>query len=1042
MLGDHGVIDGTHARGRGVRRRPRSVVPLLPLLSLLWPVAAPSLEGQSVPPHVGYRTFDTPHFTVVYAEGLREVALRSAAHAEEGHRILRETFLPAPRGRIELLVTDHADLANGFAMTSPRPRIVVWARPPMDAAALSHFDDWIGLVSMHELAHVFHLEHAGLPGRALRRVFGRPSRAWPFFPGHLLPTWAIEGSAVHFETVLTGGGRLHGTHHQSTVRAQALDGGVETLDQALGRSPAWPGAARPYVYGSLFFEWLERRYGPGAVGTFLREAGEQWIPYRLDPPARAATGRSLAELWEEWRTEVEADARERMARKVPDGAELLTRQARSALHPAPHPSGTGLAYLRADGRSDGRFVLLEPGGGERTLARWNDQSRAVWTPDGSLLATQPEFVDRWHLRQDVYRIDPGGAVRRLTRGLRVSHVDAHPVDGRIVGVQEVDGTTRLILLSPDGDVRDILREADLAVHWAFPRWSPDGEVVAAVRWRRGGWSSVVLIRPGEAASTERVLVEGRSLYAGPVWSPDGSWLLWASDRDGAFNIYAQRFEEGRPAGSVRQVTRSLSGAIHPAVDPEGRWIYHSRLGGAGWDLARVPFDPDAWFDPAEPDPRFHAPDPEDGRAAEGAGTTAAPRDPPPAPIVREDRPWRATRSLLPGHWLPIHEPPERTGDVEVLPRAFGIETSGHDLVGRHRWSFRSTLPLPGLDPRPEAEARWRWSGLGQPAVVLGASQRLFPMAPVPAPETPGDTLYPLARERSFGVDVELVRQRVRSVAVLSTGVREVRQHRTLREAGGETSERFRFSRPDRTLTELRGSLGVSTLRSYPFSVSPEEGATLTVQGRRRWERALPDSLAGVTGQDGSFDEAIVVGRAFRPVSFPGPVPRFARTALGVRGAVGIARGPGAGPGHFRIGGGGGGGDGLAGFTWGGPNPVFSVRGFPRGVALGDRAWAAGAELRVPLANLHRGRDSLPLHLDRLAAAVFVDAAGAGRPGSGGPEGAAAPGRTWERRGSTGVEVALTHSRLFGDLSRIRTGIAFPLTPVARPGVYVQAGWSF
>ena len=211
-------IDPSGARrwtGRGLQAGAVAVLRrgavLATILVLLLPGPA-SAQLQVARPDASYRTFDTDHFRVVYVEGLEEVARRAARHAEEAHRTLTESFFPPPDRRIEILVTDHNDVSNGFAMVAPSPRMILWVRPPMDGTALSHFDDWIRVVTVHELAHVFHLEHTGPLGRISRKVFGRAPRSWPFFTGFYLPRWAVEGVAVQIETAHTDGvsGLLHG----------------------------------------------------------------------------------------------------------------------------------------------------------------------------------------------------------------------------------------------------------------------------------------------------------------------------------------------------------------------------------------------------------------------------------------------------------------------------------------------------------------------------------------------------------------------------------------------------------------------------------------------------------------------------------------------------------------------------------------------------------------------------------------------------------------------------------------------------------------
>ena len=100
-------------------------------------------------------------------------------------------------------MTDHSDLSNGSAEIFPTNSIVVWAHLPVDGLALSDYDDWLEVVITHELAHIFHLDHAGWLGGAVRTVFRRVPWTWPAFPGYAGSFLAIEGVAVHRESLHT-----------------------------------------------------------------------------------------------------------------------------------------------------------------------------------------------------------------------------------------------------------------------------------------------------------------------------------------------------------------------------------------------------------------------------------------------------------------------------------------------------------------------------------------------------------------------------------------------------------------------------------------------------------------------------------------------------------------------------------------------------------------------------------------------------------------------------------------------------------------------
>jgi hypothetical protein len=989
--------------------------------------------AQAPPPQETYLTLHTPNFRVTFPQDLQEMAGRAAERAERAWDTLAGLgAFPPPAGPVELLLTDHVDLSNGLASVAPYSRIVIWLSPPLDGMALSHFDDWLELVITHELVHIFHLDWAGTPGRIGRAVFGRAPRRWPFFMGNMLPTLAVEGFATHQESELTEGGRLHGTFQESSVRAHALDRGVESVGQGLGMSPIWPGGNRPYVYGSLFFHFLAEEFGGEAVADFLKASAGQWIPYRLDAAARRAFGESFSDLWERWRAE-EAGNAERMAREpgLPGTAgapEFLTRGARTAHHATPHPSGDGrLVYARADARSDVRLVLMEADGTERTLTRWNAVARPSWTPEGDLLVSQLEFVDAYRLQNDLYRVGLDGRVTRLTRGLRVPFADSRPGDGRVVAVVEDAGTNRLVLLDPNGDFLQTLREAEAGVLWSQPRWSPDGERIAVARWRAGGWSGI-LVLDGDGRALAH-LGEDRSLHTGPNWSPDGRFVLWSTDRSGILNIHARELldpdGESEPEpfrlGALRQVTDLVSAGTFPGVSPDGQWVYLSVLTGDGWDLARVPFRPDVWREAGEPADRFR-----EGGETMGLGHEAR--------VEGRVTPYSARHTLRPRYWLPRHESPRRAAGVEVLPRAFGFETSATDLIGRHSFVLHATAPVPEPGRRFEAAGRYVWAGLGNPVLFLEGMQLWRDPIGFTArvePEAPLDTLFYTERERAVGAGVEFRHQRMRRAARLTLGGRLVSRDRSLLELDLSESERYRLARSSGELLEGRATLAVSTARSFPFSVSTQEGVSALVSIRERWELALPDSLRAVSGADGALRDVVGVVNTFKGI----PGPGFADHVLALRVAGGASWGPGAGPGHFGIGGGGGAGSGPLGFTYDASRGTFPVRGFPVGTVRGDAAWGSTVEWRFPLAIIHRGFGAWPLHLDRMAGALFWEGAGARSTDGSGVV-------SWFVRSSAGAEVTLSRSFLFESPVVLRGGVAVPVQGAGDPSVYLGLGWSF
>ena len=98
---------------------------------------------------------------MTFGEGLEALARQTASRAEWAHEQLREGLTDPPGGKIEILLTDAVDMANGAASPFPHNRIILYAPPPTDVAQLAFTADWLELLVLHELVHIFHLDDAG-----------------------------------------------------------------------------------------------------------------------------------------------------------------------------------------------------------------------------------------------------------------------------------------------------------------------------------------------------------------------------------------------------------------------------------------------------------------------------------------------------------------------------------------------------------------------------------------------------------------------------------------------------------------------------------------------------------------------------------------------------------------------------------------------------------------------------------------------------------------------------------------------------------------
>lgn len=969
---------------------------------------------------------------------LEGIARHAAEVAERVHAVLREELAPAPPGRIDLVVTDHLDITNGYATPFPSNRVVIFARPPLDMPSLAYARDWVELVVAHELVHIFHLDVTGSVGGALRRVFGRVPLFWPLFPVIGTPAWNLEGLATHYESRLTGAGRVHGTFHEMVVRTAALEDRIPDLDRVTTPSPVWPGGQASYIYGASFMRWLADTYGYAVHSRLVdATAGAELPPFLFfGRIAKEVTGRDFEALYDQWRDQAGRDAlaaREAVSslgltesESVPGTPGRPDLRGPFAVWPRVSPEGARLAFSADDFRSAPATRVLDLVTGElRTVARRNQASMilgpASWLPDGSgVITAQLEFSGPYRLHSDLWRVGMDGVESRLTDGARLERPDVARDGRRVVAVQNRHGAMPLVLHDLVTRRLETLAPAAAGEGFTTPRWSPDGRTVAAARFA-GGRTDVVLV---DVASGSIVpLTDDDALDLAPAWTPDGRRVLFWSDRSGIPNLYAidlgadsQQFPraEARP---VLQVTNVLGGAFDPDISPDGRWIYFSAYHSDGWRIERVPLRPESWR-PAAASILAHGEGllqpPAGGRApgplASDSPSSSSSSSPGPG-VEEEVTPTLSSYSPLPTlgptFWLPTYM--TATAGPDRL-RFLGLLSTGWDVLDRHRWQASAAVDVGS--GRLQGDASWRWRGLGVPELFLSVGRSWDPVGVVTT--GPGDSEGVWYREDHAALEVLFLRRRWRSTAWLQTGGeiqgRDYDLHR-----GGDEGDAILESLdlPDPgALLGLRLGLGWGNARSFPYSISAEDGLSIAAHARRWWE---------ADGLTRTFDQ--IQGRVAGYRGFPWW--GFADHVLAGRVSALGRYGPGAVP--TSIGGAGGSPESLlAGASLGGTSLFLPVRGYEDGDRIGTRAWTASGEYRLPLHLVGWRGGILGFSITSLSGSLFADAGDAWcaeaifscrtKPG--------APLL------SAGAELSVDFGLLHSIPLRLRGGLAVPFTDVA------------
>ena len=963
-------------------------------------ICTASASAQRIAPDESWRTLDTEHFRVTFPAHLEDMGRRAAERAEWVHTWLSEQFIAAPRGKIDLAITDHIDVSNASATPWPSNRIIILARPPIDSFGLAYFDDWLEYAIVHELTHIFHIDR---PGRYRSKLFGRLPLPL-LFPALTTPRWVLEGIAIWYESALTGTGRVHGTFHKMVLRTAALEGRFESIGQVSGNSPQWPGGTRAYAYGSLFLEHLIQKYGRDCMVAFVKAVENQRIPYRLNAAGRSAFGVTLTNEWKAWADTQRVTTTELDTRLARFGAitepQALTRGARYALHPKVSPNGETLHYIRSDGRSDPKLVSARlDGSGESTIALTNGSTTFAFIPDGDIVFAQFDFAGPYRRFRDLYRVTPGSDVRRITTRARLTAPSVSPA-GWAVAVAEGGGTNGLARVNLSNGSIEMLVPPDPDIHWASPAISPDGRWIAATRWTQGHHDIVLLDAHGNLV---REVTRDRALDFAPSWSANGQWLVWASDRSGISNVLAAKVDNGQVAPPV-MLTNLRTGAAYPSVDPSDRWLYFSAYHIDGWEIERIPFNPTA----APPALRADSTHIEVANRSRGRAEGQV-------------RAYSPLETLRPYYWIPIWEddpiavPAHRKGETEiprteVLGTSIGARTSGIDLVRRHAYTVGARIFLPVKSSsagRAAGNLSYRYYGLGNPALGLSLSQNWDEDGARVQQET-DNTFFILERQRRASLSTILMRPKARSSVSFTVSGGFVREDREVLDSALRTTDRFRLDDPRSTLGELSVRFSATNARSSAFQMGPATGTSFSVRIRRRHDLSRASN-------DRSVDDIRGTVRTYvrLPHWFPGR--QFAAPVLALRASAGASRGPGSDNDFFDLG--------------GAESITFPVRGYETSTRSGRHAWSASLEYRAPLELENRGMVALPLHADRIFWTFFADVA-----------------NTWNTSQSrpllsAGTELITDYGFLYTPI-RLRTGWAYRFTDPKGIGYYVRVGTSF
>ncbi len=1010
------------------------------MLLVCFMVSVSRVASAQVDPRGAVRTIPTAHFRVHFRADsgamAEAMARRAAGLAERAYTQLAREFAP-PAGTIDLLLADNVDFSNGFAQIFPTNRIVVYAVPPVEAIELRAYADWMQLVITHELTHIFHLDRARGIWALGRAIFGRNPA---LFPNALTPSWVKEGLAIQYESKFTGMGRVYAAESQAAGRAAAVADLIPPISQWSAATSRFPRGGTAYAYGALLMTQARRVGGDSGMRRFVDATASYPIPFLLNRAATIGFGQSFSSMLTDVTTSLQRQAA--VAKDSASNGVWRLLSQRGWYAEAPRWLGSdSVIWAASNGRDVAGVYVADASSGEpvpvRTashpitprrlapsriapsrIARRNSLAANVPAGGDSMVFAQVELPDPYRVYSDLY-MGRGTHERRLTTNARLSEPDVRG-DGAIVAVQLHAESTRLVRVSAAGVVTPFAL-LPTASTWAEPRWSRQGDRLAAIQFLPTGEQRVVVL--DTMGALQEIVTGGASVFASPSFTPDGQRLVWASDRSRRMQIETARLAAPNAwpdtlhwrtsQSDVRVAARFRTGAYEPSVSPDGSRIVALLYAVDGYHVAVAPFDTT-------------------GPLVEGLNI-AERRDLPPRDASSNDvvvpqsaasHEFQALPQLRPSYWLPI------VGQGRLDHATFGIASSGADILGRHAWAADVEVN-PALHEWDGALG-YQYAGFGVPVLNLSASQAWD--ATFGVTDARQTVLGTIGRRRRFvTASATFSRPRIRTAWAGTIGARyELRDFSATADSllGAPSALLRRGTR----YPELFVGGSFSTLRRSATAIAYEEGVTLSNTTSYRWREDVPSN--------GSW-RSVLTGRVYVPLDLPG----FSRHVLSLRTSAGWTDTRTATA--FDVGGVSGVASSLLpGVSVGDPARAFPVRGVASGVQRGLRALSASAEYRLPLTMFRKAPSPVALFFDRVSLTLFSDAGRAWCPAPFAAQEASLglcerPGTRDGWMASTGVELVLDAAVQYDIPYRVRFGAGVPfVTPVGvsrRGAVYISLG---
>jgi hypothetical protein len=535
----------------------------------------------------------TPHFDILFPPYLAREANRVANTLEHIYEPVGKSLKTYPK-RITIILRNQMAVSNAFVTLLPR-RTEFFTFPTQDYT-LSHTNEWLNLLAIHEFRHV--VQYALLNQQFNRFLYTLGGeRILGLWTGLNIPAWVYEGDAVGTETALTKGGRGRIPYFGLIYKTNLLEKGEFSYQKQLFGSykdyiPIDNGV-QSYRLGYYLTTHLRRNYGTYVLANIL-EATTQ--PNLFHLAVKEATDKSLLEIYEDTNQELKALWKQQLQGLKLTPLTRLNKRDTDSIYTNyfyPQVYGNQLIALKEGLDTPSQFVRLDQQQGEHpilVLSNINEetgfsiaQDKLVW------IEFRPDlFWGRRIIYSDIQLYDlKTKKLKTLTPKSRYAAAALSPDGTQIVALESDQAYNHqlVILDSEQGAVLQRLPNPENH-YYLTPKFSADGQSIVAIK-QFNRQSTITIINPSTGQLRD-ILPYSTENIGWPVMV--GNYVFYNSAYSGIDNIYALDLTTQKRY----QVTSSKYGAYYVAMQESDNTLLFNDFTKDGMDVVKIPLDPQQW----------------------------------------------------------------------------------------------------------------------------------------------------------------------------------------------------------------------------------------------------------------------------------------------------------------------------------------------------------------------------------------------------------------------------------------------------------------